>query len=142
MSKELEAREDIKSAADDAVRVISMAAEAAAKVVENAAGEAVKVVNLKGADDHDLLISMKEQLRRLSEDIKELKDGTARRINELENNKADKDDFEKLKTDVYINREARIRSLENRTASYMITFGLYTVALTGLIGLVVFHILS
>jgi len=133
---------DIESAAAEAVRVISAAAAEAARVVANAASEAVKVANVKGSEDHDLLIEMRTRLERLSEDIRELKDGTSKRIQDLENYKANKKDFEELKNDVYVNIESRIRCLENKTANYTITLSLFVVAVTSLIGLVIYHILQ
>ena len=139
---------EIEAAASEAVRVIANAAGEAAKVVAAAAGEAVKVANIKGSEDHDLLIKLSEQIRRLSADVKDLKDGTSQKIVDLEHDKADKKefdnfrdkDFKSLKDDVYTSREKRIRSLENKVANFWVAISLYSAAVIGMIALICFHI--
>ena len=135
------AAKDLQEAQDKALDVISNAAQKAAHAITSAAADALKVTSAKGADDHDLLIEMRTQLKRLSEDIGELKNGTSKRIEDLECDKANKKEFDALAKEVYVTKEERIRKLENKTANYAITFGLYTLFLGGLIALVVSNIL-
>ena len=141
MTASEKATKDLQDAQDKALDVISNAAQKAAHAIASAAADALKVTSVKGADDHDLLIEMRTQLKRLSEDIGELKNGTSKRIEDLECDKANKKEFEDLAKEVYVTKEERIRKLENKTANYAITFGLYTLFLGGLITLVVSHIL-
>jgi len=75
------------AAAAEATKTIAQAALEASKVVAQATAEAVKVREIKGADDHDLLIELKTRMEDLKIAIKELTDGTARRIDNLELNK-------------------------------------------------------
>lgn len=94
----------IKSAASDAVKVISDAAQKATEVISTAAlnaskllasnaAEAVKVSSVKDGNDHDLLQRLDQKVDSLKDDIKDLKDGTSSkiadhevRINTLETN--------------------------------------------------------
>jgi hypothetical protein len=135
-------KEDIKTAASSAVEVIADAASRAAKVVAEAAAVSVKVLHEKNADDHDLLIELKTGMAFIRDDIKELTSGITFKISELEKGKADKDAFDKLKTEIHTVREARMRSLENKYANVIITLGLYTLAVLGMIALIVNHLLK
>lgn len=94
---------NLNKAASDAVQVISDAANKATTAIAEAAlnatkllatnaQEAAKVVNTKGADDHDLLIKLDTKVEALRSDIRELSDGTERRITTLENEKLNKVD--------------------------------------------------
>lgn len=94
---------NINKAANEAVQVISDAAKIATAAIAEAAlnatkllatnaQEAAKVVNIKGADDHDLLIKLDTKVEGIRGDIKELSDGTATRITALENDKLNKAD--------------------------------------------------
>ena len=69
----------------EALQVIDQAKEQALKVVANAAAEALKVTNVKGADDHDLLVRIDEQLKNVKADILSLKNDTAASILDLKN---------------------------------------------------------
>ncbi len=95
-------KDDINSAASEAVKVISEAAGQATKSIAAAAleatkllalnaAEAAKVTNSKGADDHDSITTLigtvgnlntrlGEKFDELKADIKDLKDGTATKI--------------------------------------------------------------
>lgn len=84
-------RTDIIHEAEEAIRVLAQAAEVAAtrlagaandatKLVASAASDAVKLTSIRIADDHDLLIQIDTQMKALIADIKELKEGTAGKI--------------------------------------------------------------
>lgn len=136
------AHKELQDAQDKALDVIGNAATKAASVIANAAAEALKVTSVKGSDDHDLLIKLSTQIDRLSEDIKELKSGTSKRIDDLEKDKADKKEFDDLKMDLYTTREKRIRSLENKVGNFWVTVSLYSVALGALATVLIMHLLK
>lgn len=87
---------------------------------------AAKSVQVTMANDHDLLIVLNTKMDVLGTDVKEMKEGTQRRIDKLENDKIDrtevmamkvdaekvhkdtKDDYETSRKD----HEARIRAME------------------------------
>jgi hypothetical protein len=86
---------NIDAAAESAMKLITSATEAAAKTLANAAAEAVKVVAATAAEsaktiefrrteDHDLLITLKEKMEGLKQDILELKVGYASKIDNHE----------------------------------------------------------
>jgi hypothetical protein len=151
MSTELDDRKkELAEAAGSAVKVIAEAAETAAKriassaeeahkVVADAAATSVRVLHLKSADDHDLLIQLNTRVEGIKEDIKDLKDGTAKRITDLENGKADKKDFDDLCNEIHGEREKRLRGVENKTNNFWIAFTLYSIAVGGMITLFIFH---
>lgn len=134
--------EKISNAAAEALKLVARETAEAAKVLASSAAEALKITSVRNSEDHDLLIGLKGQMDRLSIDIKDLKEGTSRRISDLEDDKADKREFEELKKDIYGSREKRIRSLESKVANYFITLSIYTVAVGGTIWIVVSHILK
>lgn len=149
---------EIDKAAALAVKVISEAsivaankiAEAASKahdVVADAAATSVKVLHLKSADDHDLLIELKTRMEGLKDDIKDIRDGTTKRICDLEENSAKKEDLgelqirlEQLSNEVHTTREIRIRKLENKADRFWITVSLYSAFILGLAGIMIAHI--
>ena len=136
------AHKDLQDAQDKALDVIGNAANKAAQVIANAAAEALKVTGVKGSDDHDLLIEMRTQLKRLSEDIGELKNGTEKRIVDLQRDKTDKCEFNEVKDTVYITLEKRIRSLETKVGNFWVTVSLYSVALGALATVLINHLLK
>ena len=75
---------EIEHAASEAVRVIGQAAEQASRVVANAAAEAVKVANVRGSDDHDMLVRIDEQLKGVKSDILNLSTGVSAKIEDHE----------------------------------------------------------
>jgi hypothetical protein len=136
----------IEQAANEAVRVIAQAAEAAARVVANAAAESVKVANIKSADDHDLLIELKTKLDGLKADIKDIKDGTSRRIDNMETEKLDaKDSYFNLYkdgVDKHVSeQEVRLTVLELSKTRQNVMMSIGIGILTILVSLIVFHIL-
>lgn len=84
LDKVLKAKEDIRMAAAEAVKVIAKAANEASQVVAKAAQVSVGVLDLKSAVDHDLLIELKTRMDGLKDDIKDLKDGTSMQIQDHE----------------------------------------------------------
>ena len=132
------AHKELQDAQDKALDVISNAANKAAQVIASAAAEALKVTSVKSQDDHDLLITLIEQVKRLSEDIKDLKNGTSKRIDDLERDKADKCEVSDLKDTVYVTNEKRIRQLETKVGNFWVTVSLYSIAL-GVIGTILIN---
>jgi hypothetical protein len=90
-------------------------------------------------DDHDLLIELRTEMQGIRKDIKDLKDGTTERITKLENDKADKKDFEELYTKVNTDGENRIRALEASKSLYMTSMLIYTAVGVTMIGLIIYH---
>lgn len=71
--------------------------------------------------DHDLLIQIGTKLDRALLDIKELKDNLASRVGELETEKMDKAEAERLFSDVqtvHEDHEKRIRTIEVKHTEY------------------------
>ena len=67
------------------------------------------------ASDHDLLIRVDTKLDTLSGDLRELKDGTQKRLETLEREKFDASEAQKLKEDgdrVHLDHERRMRRIE------------------------------
>ena len=75
---------DLECATSDAIHSLAKAAEDAKAVVAAAAAEALKVTATRGAGDHDLLIELRTMMSGVKADIKELKDGTANKIEDHE----------------------------------------------------------
>jgi hypothetical protein len=123
-----------------AAKKIADAAEEAHKVVADAAATSVKVLHLKSADDHDLLIELKTRMEGLKGDIKDIKDGTTKRIADLEQNKADRIDFDRLETEVHGKIEDRLRKLENASNKNWIYLTLYTLLTGALATLLITHL--
>jgi len=96
----------------------------------------------KNQSDHDLLIELRTEVLNIRDDIKELKEGTASRIINLEKDKADRVELDALQIKVNHDIEVRVRILENKTSKYMITLTLYSIAVGTMIALIVYHILQ
>jgi hypothetical protein len=132
----------IAQAASAATAAIAQAAEAAAKVVANAATEAAKIANAKGQDDHDLLIRIETRMEGLKSDIKELKDGTSKRIDCLESEKLSTHDsyavlYKKDVDTTLADQENRIRSNEKNIIR-ILTFGSLLLILIGIAETLIF----
>jgi vacuolar-type H+-ATPase subunit H len=132
----------IADASSVAAKKIADAAEEAHKVVADAAATSVKVLHLKSADDHDLLIELKTRMEGLKDDIKDIKDGTTKRIADLEQNKADRLDLEQLEKEVHGKREDRLRKLENISSKNWIYLTLYSLLTGGLATLLITHLIK
>jgi len=135
-------KEELRMAAGEATKLISTAAAEAAKVVSDAATVAVRVLSVKSADDHDLLIELKTRMEGLKGDIQNLTTGVSTKLDSLERDKADRKEFEDLKNEIHGAREDRIRKLENKTSAYFITIGIYTLAVIGMITLIINHLIK
>lgn len=136
----LKAVQVIAESSHVAAEMIRKAAEEAQVVVADAAATSVKVLHLKSADDHDLLIELKTRMEGLKADIKDIKDGTTKRITDLENGKADKDEFNKLCDEVHTKREDRLKRVEAATSKNWIYLVLYTLLTGGLATLLITHL--
>ena len=90
----------IATAADKATKSIAAAALDATKLLASNATEAARVIHQKDSEhgsDHDLLTKLEVKMDSLKADIKDLKDGTASKIVNLQKDKADQSDFDELK---------------------------------------------
>jgi nicotinic acid phosphoribosyltransferase len=146
------AKQEIAIASADAVKAIAVAAEAAGKVISTAAHEASQVVvnnatqtakqlTVRGSDDHDRLVVLDTKMDGLSDQIKELKNTNAKRIDALETEKLNCRDsypvlYKKEVDDRLENHEIRIKSGEI-TDTRLIAYG---TALIFIIGIVEFII--
>lgn len=78
--------------------------------------------NKNETNDHDLLIELRiefrEQMTAVRDDIKEIKDGTARRIQVLETEKADRKDIEAIQKRLNEDHEVRLKSIESKQSIY------------------------
>lgn len=123
MTDLVNAKHEISAVSADAVKAIAVAAEAAGKVITTAANEASQVVvnnatqtakqlTVRGSDDHDRLVILDTKMDALSEQIKELKDNNAKRIDQLETEKLNcRDSYPVLyKKDI----EEKLEDHENR----------------------------
>ena len=90
-------------------------------------------------DDHDLLIELRTEMQGIRKDIKDLKDGTTERISKLENDKANKKDFEELYTKVNTDVENRIRALEAAKSFYLTSMVIYTAVGLTMTSLILYH---
>lgn len=153
MEKEVKERDTAKKVLDKAVvaaaKVIATAADEASRKIAVAAVEAHKVIvaatvtaslTKQSSSDHDLLTELNEKVENLCEDIRKLGTDYSKRVTELENTRVKTLDFEKLKDEVQITREARLRNVENKAANFLITLGIYTVINLAMIGLLCAHI--
>jgi hypothetical protein len=137
----------ISDASAVTVAKIAAAAQEAHQVVTDAAATSVRVLHLKSADDHDLLIELKTRMEGIKTDIKDLKDGTTKRIDDLETGKCNKADYSLLKaeldqlsTEIHVSREKRMRSLETKMSTFWITVSLYSIFIAALAAIMVAHI--
>ena len=79
---------------------IAMAVEDAKRVIANDAMNAVKINNAQQSGDHDLLIQISTQMQDLRVDVKDIRTNTVGRIENLEINKADKIEIDKVCIDI------------------------------------------
>ena len=133
-------KEDIRTAADQAKTTIAEAAALAAKAIADAAAISVKVLSVKNADDHDLLIELKVGNQFIRDDIKSLSNGVTAKIEYLQENKADKKEFDELYTEIHTTREKRIRDLEDKTFNFWIAFGFVLIGIGALFTVIIMHI--
>lgn len=120
----------IASAAQDAVKLLASDASTAAKVVADKAD-----VAHSGNCDHDLLVILDTKMEGLKCDIKDLKDGTSRRIETLELEKLNAKEsypvlYKKSVDDKLDDHETRIRIAET-AITRILTYGTVAVILAG-----------
>ena len=113
----------LTDASNKQLQLIADAALNATKLLAVQAQDAEKVKNIKGVDDHDFLLTfsaeVKTKLDAISNDIKELKDGTAIKI---------------------ADHELRLTSLETEKTKTTTMIVIAGAILTFLVGLLVFHL--
>lgn len=128
--------EEIKIAAEDAKRVISFAASDAAKAVAEAAAISVKVLSVKNSDDHDLLIKLNTLMEVMNKDINDLKTGTFAKLEDHESR------IKATESKITNYSEDRLKAIETKTSNYTITLQLFTLAVTAMFGLMLYHIFN
>ncbi|MDO8554366.1 MAG: hypothetical protein Q7S22_06155 [Candidatus Micrarchaeota archaeon] len=140
---------EIQRAAQEAVHVIAEAANAASKTVAQAAAEAAKIANSKNSNDHDFLLTfsseVKTKLDVIFTAIKDLSDGTAKRISDLENEKLSvKDSYPvlyKAGVDQYIlDHGIRLSKLETNNTRQTLTVSGACALIVVLAGMLIFHL--
>jgi hypothetical protein len=135
------AKNDIALSADSAVKVIANAANEASKTIASAAAEALKVSNTQKNNDHDLIIEIKTIQQTMLSEIREIKDGTAKRISDLEACKLDiKDSYPVLYKEgvekALKDHEDRLRLNETHVTRIM-TWGTAALVLIGILEFVI-----
>lgn len=139
--------EIIKESAADAVKLINKAAEQAAIVIASAAQSASRLVASNAADanrvlintngnDHDLLVELKVRIEGIRGDIKNLSDGTQRRIDTLEREKLNVSDsyntlYKAALDKVLLDIDSRVRFIEKRITQ-ITTYGTVFLILLGI----------
>jgi hypothetical protein len=89
--------------------------------------------------DHELLIRLDEGIKSIRTDIKDLKDGTTKRIECLEKEKADRHELEELQKRVNNDIEVRVRKLESSKIIYYTMTAIYAGIGSVMIGLIIWH---
>ena len=105
----------MKDQLEEAKDAISKAEERAKKAIADAAAEAMKVRNAEHDGDHDLLIRLDTKLDQLATAVKELQDGTTRRISNLENTKLDVKDSYPILYKETVDRRLNTQGLDIET---------------------------
>ena len=123
----------LASAISDASKLLASQAESARQVVATQASEALKVTNQNTSSDHDFLLTfsseVKSELKAIRADIKEIKDNTAQRIDNLEKDKLDVKDSYSL---IYkIAMDKKIETLETSTLALVSSRNTVLVMVTG-----------
>jgi len=93
-----------------------------------------------GLSDHDLLIELRTEMRGVRQDVKDLRDNTAKRVDDLENQKMNREEVLRLKEDadkIHNDHEERIRALEkdndNFKGKYVVIGGLAMIIISALV---------
>lgn len=93
-----------------------------------------------GLSDHDLLIELRTEMRGVRSDVKDLRDNTTKRVDDLENDKANRDEMMNLKRDadkIHDDHETRLRNLEkdndNFKGKYAIVGGIIVIIVSALV---------
>lgn len=63
-------------------------------------------------NDHDLLIRLDTNMSNLTDEVRLLRDGSAKRLTDVENGKLDKTSFESFLATPFADHEKRIRKVE------------------------------
>lgn len=157
-----QARHEIESAAQDAEKRIAKSQQEAINVIAQAAAEALKVSNAKtvdGISDHDVLLRLvtsfdnyKEQDSKdkqlIRDDIQKLGDGIVNRVDILEKRiegcltKFEFGTFMSENHAPVLTQLKKIDGLEKSNIIYMVTMGLYGVALGTLYALVISRLIK
>jgi hypothetical protein len=130
---------------EQAKHEIALAAKDAVSTIANAASEASKLVEEKHNRDHDLLVILNTKMEGIKNDISDLKDGTAHRIDELEKNKLNisdsyKENFLTQDTQSFKDLNTRLLNLETAKTQVTVLLSIASAILTFLTGLLLYHI--
>lgn len=88
-TQSIEASNKLANAADKASSAIASAQIDANKLLASQAASAAQVVDTKTGNDHDLILEVKTIQNVMLGEIREIKQGTAQQITDLQNNKLD-----------------------------------------------------
>lgn len=98
------------------------------------------------SEDHDLLVRLDTRMEDMQKAMQELRDSTAVRLTNVENNKIDRTEVNRLQSEslaVHTDHEARISAIEVKTASFqskVTTWGLAGIAALGIVEFVLNYI--
>jgi len=132
----LEASNKIANDANKATSAMASAALDANRLLASQASVAAKVVDTKQGNDHDLILEVKTIQTVMLGEIREIKDGTAKQLSDLQSNKLDiKDSYPVMyKKDVetaLTNHEGRVKILETNMTR-IIAYGVALMVVVGL----------
>lgn len=111
------ATKTIAEAASSAVKAIADTAASASSLVVHNAEESAKGLMMQRSSDHDAIVRISEKIDSLREEVKGLKDGTAKRIENLECEKLNRNEsyahlYKKADDDFKVEMYNRIKQLE------------------------------
>lgn len=123
------------------IREINVATEKATKLIIESALHSSKMISAKSDSDHDLLIKLDTKMEGLKEAINNLQGGVSSqlrdhdvRLNKLEDTYVEQKEFDIL-SDKHIKQDLKM-------SNYVITLSLFTLLVSGLIGIMIYHILN
>ncbi len=93
--------------------------------------------------DHDLLIKLNTQMDTLIRDVKEMKDNTAKRVDDLEADKVSMAQLEQYRADgakIHDDHEARLRNVENIFESFKGKYAILAVIGMAIVSLIVTYV--
>jgi alanyl-tRNA synthetase len=131
------ATQAIANAAREAVRTVSEAAAQASRLVVHNAEETSRTLNTQRSSDHDAIVRISEKIDSLKADVKELKDGTSKRIDNLENDKLNIKEsytvlYKKAADDIATDTGNRLKKLEEGYAQ-MKMLGVVAIVILGIV---------
>lgn len=131
----------IADAAQSAVKAMAEAASSASTLVAHNAEESARSLAVQRSSDHDAIVRISEKIDSLKADVKDLKDGTTKRIENLECEKLNIKEsytilYKKSNDDFQAEMYSRMKNLEEGYAQVKI-LGIAAVAFLGILQFVV-----